>query len=365
MPHDDERDIRAALSFYVGRPLPEHLLGTARTLHLSTAGWVFPGTSDGLPLTEDQVLQELRQLGRSLRERAETATLLVPGDLGWPAGTGCDELPCLWVRGNPDAAGLLETAVAVTATRTSTPYGAAIAADLAAGLAEAGRTVVTSTARGVDQQVAATVIAVPGAQAVLVSDRGIDQPFAGPVTSTVERVVRCGALVSAFPAGCGQTMDRTFIREQLLYQVGAGTVVIEAAALPNTLLAARRAAEAGRIVCAVPGPATSPSSAGCHQLIVERTARLVTSTADVLAEIGQQDAELIAFTVNAGIRSTEPDQHCSRQFPPFRVAAPSAAHAANIAFDVVAGARACGEQLRVCVQSPSGDVASFIFDLPD
>ncbi|MFI1996741.1 DNA-processing protein DprA [Actinoplanes sp. NPDC020271] len=362
MPQNDERDIRAALSFYVARPLPAHLLETAHNLHLSTDGWVYPGTSDGLPLPGEKILQELQNLGRSLRERAGTAGLLIPGDLGWPAGTGCDQLPCLWVRGNRDIAGLLSAAVAVTATRAGTPYGAATAADFASGLAEAGLTVVTSTALRVDQQIAATAVTVPGAHAVLVSDRGIDQPFAGPAASTIDRVIRDGALVSAFPPGTGQAMARTFVREQLLYQLAAGTVVVEAAAQPHTMLAARRAAEAGRIVCAVPGPAASPSSAGCHQLIAERTARLVTSTADVLAEIGEHDAELLSFAVNAENRAMTRDGIYG--LPPFRVSAPSASHAANMALDLVARARTVGEQLSVDVQGPSGDIATFAFDLP-
>jgi DNA processing protein len=131
------------------------------------------------------------------------------------------------------------------------------------------------------------------------------------------------------------------------------------------MLAARRAAEAGRVICAVPGPVTSSSSAGCHQLIIEGTARLVTDTDDVFAAISEQDTPLIAFVVHGEARRTKQGQPSHQHIPPFQVTAPSAAHAASLAFDIILGAQPQGGvQLRVSVQGPSGDVKPFSIGVP-
>jgi hypothetical protein len=58
-------------------------------------------------------------------------------------------------------------------------------------------------------------------------------------------------------------------------------------------------------------------------------------------------------------------QPSNRQIPPFQVTAPSAAHAANLAFDIILGAQPRrGVQLRVRVQGPSGDAEPFSLGVP-
>jgi DNA processing protein len=168
---DQARDALAGLSFHVGRALPASLIPVAQAHGARIGSWAYPGA---LAVPRDdgqQAVQVLREFGRSLRRRAAAAgiSMLVRGEAGWPAGTECDVLPCLWVRGNTDVAGLLKAAVAVTSTRACTEYGAQTAADLAAGLAVNGWTVVTNAGFGIDMHAVNAALAIEGPPPVLLT----------------------------------------------------------------------------------------------------------------------------------------------------------------------------------------------------
>ena len=76
--------------------------------------------------------------------------------------------------------------------------------------------------------------------------------------------------------------ERFLTRNRIIAAISLGTIVIEAAFRSGSLRTARDAAELMRIVMAVPGPITSPTSDGCHRLIGERCAEIVTSVSDAM-----------------------------------------------------------------------------------
>ena len=80
----------------------------------------------------------------------------------------------------------------------------------------------------------------------------------------------------------GARAERFLTRNRLIAALSKGTIVIEAAFRSGSLRTARDAAEIMRPVMAVPGPITSPTSDGCHRLIGERLAEIVTSVPDAL-----------------------------------------------------------------------------------
>jgi DNA processing protein len=80
----------------------------------------------------------------------------------------------------------------------------------------------------------------------------------------------------------GARAERFLTRNRLIAALSKGTIVIEAAFRSGSLRTARDAAEIMRHVMAVPGPITSPTSDGCHRLIGERLAEIVTSVPDAL-----------------------------------------------------------------------------------
>jgi DNA processing protein len=74
------------------------------------------------------------------------------------------------------------------------------------------------------------------------------------------------------------------MRNRLIAAVSGATIVVEAGHRSGSLNTAGHAAEIGRPLGAVPGPVTSPASAGCHRLIREYAATCVT-TVDEMAEL--------------------------------------------------------------------------------
>jgi DNA processing protein len=76
--------------------------------------------------------------------------------------------------------------------------------------------------------------------------------------------------------------SRFLTRNRLIAALSNATLVVEAAFRSGSLRTARDAAELLRPVMAIPGPINSPTSEGCHRLIGERAAEIVTSVGDAV-----------------------------------------------------------------------------------
>jgi hypothetical protein len=232
--------------------------------------------------------------------------------------------------------------------------GLRVAEEFTAALIDGRQTIVTSPAPGTDRRVLSAALSMPGGRTVVVSDRGLDQRFRPPVAEVVARAVARGAVISPFPPGSSPTPSRRIFTDQLLFRIAAGTVVVEAALGSQIMLAARHAAHAGFHVFAVPGPVTSALSAGCHQLIGEGCAQMVTDADEVINAAGYDRPSFIKpFTVTAEVRRGGAAVGRQR-FGPFPVWAASVAHAANTAFDIVVGAPDVPVDLTVWVHSADG-----------
>lgn len=217
-------------------------------------------------------------------------TLLVPGAPGWPAALddlGFAAPPCLWVRGSGDLEHLLGTAVAVIGARACTAYGEHVAADLAAGIASRGRTVVSGGAYGIDAVAHRAALAVDGPTVAFLAC-GVDRFYPAGNSRLLEGVVGSGgAVVSEVPPGSVPTRSRFLQRNRLIAAGSRATVVVEAAWRSGALSTAARAAALLRPVGAVPGPITSAASAGCHRLLRDGAAVCVTDVAEVLELCGR------------------------------------------------------------------------------
>lgn len=302
---------------------------------------------------------DLRTAGRILRQQATTAGigLLLPGDPGWPAGTGCDDLPCLWVWGTADVAGLLRRAVTVTGSRSASAYGLHLAADLASGLAGRGWTVASAAGFGIDARAAQAALATDR-PVLLVAADGLRPAYPAALAGLQDQVAERGAVISPFPVGYAPSPARTVVRQRLLGTITAATVVVEASARSHALTTARAAAQTDRVVCAVPGPVTSATSTGCHQLLAAG-ARLVTCAADIEVALGSPTAGIVdgsglyRVTVTA---SWDDGYWRTRTVPPFTVTAASHHAAADTAFGIVFSAHpdATGATLTAGIVDPAG-----------
>ncbi|WP_226344617.1 DNA-processing protein DprA [Agilicoccus flavus] len=220
------------------------------------------------------------------------ARIVVPGDPDWP--TGLDDLPrppyCLWVRG-PRAAPV--DGVAVVGARVCTHYGQTLAADLAAGLAGRGHTVVSGAAFGIDAAAHRGALAAPG-PTVTVLACGIERPYPAAHRELIERIAAEGLVATEVPPGSAPTKSRLLQRNRLIATMTSATLVVEAGLRSGSRHTAGVAAEHHRVVLATPGPVTSRASAGCHEMIRAGLAALVTDVDEILEMIGPVGVDLAA-----------------------------------------------------------------------
>ena len=187
---------------------------------------------------------------------------------------------CLTARGEP----LVEApAVAIVGARRATAYGLDVARGLAEGLADAGVTVVSGLARGIDGAAHEGALAARG-RTVAVLGCGIDVVYPPEHRKLAERVAASGTLLTERPVGTPPLPTHFPARTRILAGMTQGTVVIEAAERSGSLITARLANEGGREVFAVPGRIDSPLSFGAH-LLIREGATLVASVDGILAEI--------------------------------------------------------------------------------
>jgi DNA processing protein len=234
------------------------------------------------------------------------ARVVIPEDDEWPTQltdlerisrpgqrVDVDTYPpvCLWVRGEPQLGSVMEHSVAVVGARASTSYGNHVAVELSYGLANRDWTVVSGGAYGVDAAAHRGALSAGGITAVVLAC-GVDRAYPAAHASLFERVIEEGLLISEWPPGTEPHRHRFLIRNRVIAALTRGTVVVEANARSGAKQTLGRAVLLGRAAMAVPGPMTSAMSVGCNQLIRVGIARLVTSYAEVLEEVGRIGVDL-------------------------------------------------------------------------
>ncbi len=188
-----------------------------------------------------------------------------------------DPPPVLYTYGD---LGGVSRAVALVGSRQAGRYGLQTTRRLAGDLAEAGITVVSGMARGIDTAAHEGALE-RGGRTVAVLGSGLDRIYPYENRELYHRIARSGAVVSEFPLGSAPEPHRFPIRNRIISGISLGTVVVEATAKSGSLITARLALEQDREVFAVPGNIHSFKSAGTHRLI-KQGAQLVESARDVL-----------------------------------------------------------------------------------
>src|SRR5581483_784016 len=194
----------------------------------------------------------------------------------------------IWVRGTRPLDELANRCVAIIGARACTDYGAHMAAELGFGLASRGWTVISGGAYGIDAAAHRGALAAHG-HTVAVMACGLDRPYPASNTGLFDRIAREGLVISEWPPGTDPHRHRFLIRNRVIAALGRGTVLVEAALRSGARFTLRRTRQLGRIAMAVPGPATSAASTGCHEELRrdgDDRVRLVTRVRDVLDEIG-------------------------------------------------------------------------------
>lgn len=211
---------------------------------------------------------------------------LTPSSPGWPAAL--DELSAvgpvlkLFVAGAPLPP--MEQAIAVVGTRRPTVAGIDAARLIATGLAEAGFTIVSGLALGIDT-VAHRAALDAGGRTVAVLGCGIDVAYPGRNVRLKEEIIGNGTVVSEYEQGTQPQKGYFPARNRIIAGLATATVVVEGGLDSGALITARLALDANRSVFAVPGSIRNPMASGPNDLIKRSLATAVTEVQDVLDEL--------------------------------------------------------------------------------
>lgn len=189
--------------------------------------------------------------------------------------------PLLYVRGRIEA--MDNFAVAVIGSRRATQYGKMVAQEFSARLAQAGLTVISGFARGIDSVAHRAALDQKG-RTIAVLGNGLNVCYPQENAALADSIAERGALLTEYPMNTPPDRFNFPERNYLIAALGLGTLVVEAAEKSGALITAREALEENRFVFAVPGDITRENSRGTNALI-QSGAKLVQSPEDVLGEM--------------------------------------------------------------------------------
>lgn len=228
------------------------------------------------------------------RARRQGFWVCIPEDSDWPQAL--DDLQetapvCLWGRGNREVLGQIQHSVAVVGSRDCSAYGRAVTFDIAGALASRGWTVLSGGAFGVDAAAHQAALATGSGAlpTVAVMAGGVDRLYPKGNQELLHQIVQRGLVLSESPPGTVPARFRFLDRNRLIAALSKATVVTESRWRSGAQSTAHHAAGLSRVVAAVPGSVQSATSAGCHRLIKEATAVLVTDISDVMELITPLD----------------------------------------------------------------------------
>ncbi len=211
------------------------------------------------------------------------AFLLTPEDIDWPVSLNDLAAPpiALLIKGQREYLPNLIDSISIVGTRNPTPYGRRIAEDFGAGVADHEWAVVSGGAIGIDAAAHNGCLVGEGIT-VAVLGGGFNKNYPAAHEKLFAEISESGLLISEVMPDVPAIPHRFLTRNRLIAALSKATIVVEAAFRSGSLRTARDAAEIFRPVMAIPGPINSPTSEGCHRLIAERVAELVSSVSEVM-----------------------------------------------------------------------------------
>ncbi len=197
----------------------------------------------------------------------------------------------IFIKGSLESLG--STSIAIVGTRKATSLGEKTAEEFSRALAEAGITIVSGLAIGIDSAAHRGALKAE-AKTVAVLGGGIDKIYPAQNENLAKQILeREGAIISEYPPGTPSYKDNFIRRNRIISGLSRAVVIIEAPEKSGALSTAGFAAEQGRSVFVVPGPINNVNYKGSHALIRDG-ATLVTSPQEILEDLGM--ANLVNFS---------------------------------------------------------------------
>src|SRR6202521_3513622 len=253
---------------------------------------------------EDAVDQQQKML--------ETGSALVPiTDPRYPARLKeiFDPPIALFARGRLDL--LQSVMLGVVGTRRPTAYGIAATERLSPDLAQAGLTIVSGMARGIDTAAHRSTLGI-GGETIAVFGCGVDLVYPAENRKLAGEIAEKGLLLSEFPMGAPAYPQNFPIRNRIISGMSVGVLVVEGAQYSGSSITAKMALEQQREVFAVPGNITSKMSWGPN-LLIKQGAKLIQEWNDVSVELPAETRRALIRKAEArlGVMSleTKEEQH--------------------------------------------------------
>lgn len=219
-----------------------------------------------------------------------------------------DAPPLLFVHG--DAALLATTQIAIVGSRNATEPARRTCHSFAQDFAQAGITVTSGLALGIDGAAHEGALR-GGGKTIAVVGTGLDRVYPARHHDLAHRISAQGAIVSEYPIGTGVRAGNFPRRNRIISGLALGVLVVEASAQSGSLITARLAADQGREVFAIPGSIHNPLAKGCHRLIKDG-AKLIETAQDVLEELyplARANLEMQIQSAPPAAATTDNDSH--------------------------------------------------------
>jgi DNA processing protein len=256
--------------------LPENVLAARRAelARFASAEALRALDSDAVAKTVDHALAWVGQPGNDIVTLADNAYPKLLLEISDPPAV-------LYCRGRTDL--LNQPALAVVGSRNATAQGNSNAEQFSRSFSNAGLTIVSGLAQGIDAAAHRGGLSGAGST-IAVLGTGVDVIYPQANATLGAEIAAGGLLLSEFALGTKALAHNFPRRNRLISGLAQGCLVVEAAIASGSLITARAAAEQGREIFAIPGSIHSPLSKGCHELI-KTGAKLVESAEDVLSEL--------------------------------------------------------------------------------
>ena len=196
----------------------------------------------------------------------------------------------LFVKG--ETSPLYDFCIAVVGTRVPSDNCQRVAFRMGVELAQAGVTVVSGMAIGIDS-VAHEGALAGGGRTIAVLGTGVDVIYPPSNKRLYEKITAQGAVMTEYYPGIGPEPHNFPPRNRIISGMSLGTVIVEAGIKSGALITAKCALEQGRELFAVPGPAGQPRSAGVHRLIKDGAAHMVETAAEIIEQLKSQLAPVL------------------------------------------------------------------------